>query len=273
MKTRMTIVSHYGCPCVKDCTYTLCWLIQRECQVVAVCINGKYPKSPSLAYAAKAVTRNVLFAVDILYPVLKAWHSFLMKEPSQKVKPSASDQGPSTAAINLEEAEPYSYTDLLEFSIPGQTVSPTELKREVDLMKDEFEEWKTKYNNFELELKNLYEEMQKELEKDKTIENLQSINQDLLNYIDMLEKNENVSYKGKDISEVKKKSRTLKTFSSKAQNALWFAKSFGLEFKSMVVAETKTGELHTVESTAQAQADGHEESHGFDALSDEEKQM
>lgn len=156
----------------------------------------------------------------------------------------------------------------------GQTVSPTELKREVDLMKDEFEEWKTKYNNLELELKNLYEEMQKELEeKDKTIENLQSINQDLLNYIDMLEKNENVSYKGKDISEVKKRSRRLKTFSSKAQNALWFAKSFGLEFKSTVVAETKTGELNTVESTAQAQADGHEESHGFDALSDEEKQM
>ena len=34
-------------------------------------------ESPSLAYAAKAVTRNVLFAVDIPYPLLKTWHEFL----------------------------------------------------------------------------------------------------------------------------------------------------------------------------------------------------
>ena len=33
--------------------------------------------SPSLACAAKAVTRNVFFAVDIPYPLLKAWHEFL----------------------------------------------------------------------------------------------------------------------------------------------------------------------------------------------------
>lgn len=35
--------------------------------------------SPSLAYAAKAVTRNVLFAVDIPYPLLKVWHEFLSR--------------------------------------------------------------------------------------------------------------------------------------------------------------------------------------------------
>ena len=35
-------------------------------------------------------------------------------------------------------------------------------------------------------------------------ENLQSLNQNLLNYIDILERNENASNKGNDISEVKR---------------------------------------------------------------------
>ena len=39
--------------------------------------------------------------------------------------------------------------------------------------------------------------------KYKKNENLQSLNQDLLNYIDMFERNKNVSDKGKDILEVK----------------------------------------------------------------------
>lgn len=60
-------------------------------------------------------------------------------------------------------------------------------------MKDELKEWKAKYTNLELELKILYEEMQKAL-KEKDNENVQSVNRDLLNYIQILEKNENVPY-------------------------------------------------------------------------------
>ena len=74
-------------------------------------------------------------------------------------------------------------------------------------------------------------------------ENLQSLNQDLLNYIDIFERNKNVSDKGKDIFEVKKKSRTLNTFLTRAQNASWFSKSFGLKLQSMTVVETKIGKL------------------------------
>lgn len=201
--------------------------------------------SPSLAYTAKAVTRETLCALKIPYPLLKAWHKFLTKKSNRNVKPSAS-QGPSTSAINLEEAEPYSYADLLEFSIPGNCFCISDdpsIRYEIhshlqelfivsiarprgrkenpwinspknsylwransvsirtekgnDLMKDELEEWKAKYNNLDLELKNLREGIVKELkEKDKTIDNLQSINHDLLDYVDILEKNENVSHKG-----------------------------------------------------------------------------
>ena len=62
---------------------------------------------------------------------------------------------------------------------------------------------KAKYTNLELELKILNEEMQKALkEKDDENKNVQSINRDLLYYTQIVEKNENVSNKGKDISKV-----------------------------------------------------------------------
>ena len=102
------------------------------------------------------------------------------------------------------------------------------------------------------------------------------MNQNLLNYIDILERNENVSNKGKDISEVKKKSRTLNIFLTGAQNALWFSKSFGLELQSVTVIETKTGKLHII-GTEQAQgpsgvtSNNEEQSRGFEAIPDQEK--
>ena len=115
-------------------------------------------------------------------------------------------------------------------------------------------------------------------------ENFQSLNQDLLNYIDIFERNKNVSDKGKDILEVKKKSRTLNTFLTRAQNASWFSKSFGLKLQSMTVVETKIGKLlakikkkkkmgklHII-GTEQAQgpsgvtSNNEEQSRGFEAI-------
>ena len=34
-------------------------------------------ESPSLAYAAKTVTRSIIFAVDVPYPLLKAWNELI----------------------------------------------------------------------------------------------------------------------------------------------------------------------------------------------------
>ena len=63
------------------------------------------------------------------------------------------------------------------------------------------------------------------------------INEDLKIYIDRLEKSTNLLYSGKDISEVKRKARTLKRFISPAEAGLWFARSFGLEIKSLVESQ------------------------------------
>ena len=52
--------------------------------------------------------------------------------------------------------------------------------------------------------------------KDGAITNLQTISEDLSSYV-MVSPLENLAYKGQDISDVAKKSRTLKAFLSRAQ--------------------------------------------------------
>ena len=71
-----------------------------------------------------------------------------------------------------------------------------------ELIQDELQEWKKSYSDLESELKKLFQEMQVAIqEKDKRIEHLQTINEDLSSYVSTLEK---LAYKGKDISEVSK---------------------------------------------------------------------
>jgi len=74
--------------------------------------------STSLAYAAKAVTRNVLFP----YPLLRAWHEFLSEATKQNNNPcpTSEEQSPSTSGTGKESVRPqHTNADLLEFSIPG----------------------------------------------------------------------------------------------------------------------------------------------------------
>jgi len=63
---------------------------------------------------------------------------------------------------------------------------------------------------------------------------------------------------------VKNKSRSLKTFQSRAQTALWFSKSFGLGIQGIQVKEQKTGNTHYLELEKSA----HQE---IDSLTDEDK--
>jgi len=96
--------------------------------------------------------------------------------------------------------------------------------------------------------------------KDGAIKNLQAINKDLSSYVNSLE---NLVYKGKEISEVAKKSR--------AQSALWFATSFVLWLKSLTVRKTKSGELHAfnvdTKTSEATSSHGEKQSGGLEALS------
>ena len=68
-------------------------------------------ESPSLAYINKCMSKTVLFAVDIPYPILKAWYSLVVEKSTQ---PTCINDQSATNEFNL-----WNYTDLLEYSIPG----------------------------------------------------------------------------------------------------------------------------------------------------------
>ena len=155
------------------------------------------------------------------------------------------------------------------------------LKEEKEVISKDLAQWKKNFKNLEAESQKLFEEMKNELaRKDEVIEELNSANEQLQSYVDCLAKSEGITYQGKKVSEVKKKSRTLKCFVSCAKIALWFAESFGLEISSRNVVENSTRKVHTVSlsgnntpSTRVGCNDNEvcDESHGFDALSDNEK--
>ena len=129
-----------------------------------------------------------------------------------------------------------------------------ELKQEAERLKEEKEyaeqdllEWKRNFENLEEESRKLLEDMKKELErKNQVIEDVSNVNEELKSYIDFLEKSNGYAYKGKRISDVKKKSRTLNCFLSRAKTALWFAESFGLNVANINVTEKTIEITHSV---------------------------
>ena len=83
-------------------------------------------------------------------------------------------------------------------------------------------------------------------EKDKEISDLHWKNEELLSYIEILEKSQDLRHKGKEISEVIKKSQTLKKYLSRANVTLWFSRSFGLQVENLIVTEVKSGVKHNL---------------------------
>ena len=135
-------------------------------------------ESPSLKYAAKAVTRNLILALDIPFPLLKAWHEFLrsQKKESKTAVESQPHDEPSTSAStsgtragmvqNLyAKAKGGSKREELNSKVrrlhifEGQTVSVPSLREENEAIRDELEEWKQSYKDLKSETKQLFEEM------------------------------------------------------------------------------------------------------------------
>ena len=70
---------------------------------------------PSLKYAAKAVgkAKTILFAVNIPYPLLRAWRELKMKSPIQ------------LSSVSNMDIDKYTYIELLEYSILGNSFAIT----------------------------------------------------------------------------------------------------------------------------------------------------
>ena len=148
--------------------------------------------------------------------------------------------------------------------------SVKELDIENESIKDEMELWKKNCKNLQDKLDNLYEDMISAInEKNEEIDGLQNRNKQLDEYIKCLEKDMKFSNHGKNVADVKKKSRTLKTFISRAKIALWFAESFGVKIESITVKEEKTGIKHSM-ITGSSQ-NTNPELCGINSLSNEER--
>ena len=82
-------------------------------------------ESPSLAYAVKAATRDVIFAVDIPYPLLKAWHDIITSQKKERAPNNAQNtdggEDPSSSSSSCtqnQQFKNFSSVDLFEHSIP-----------------------------------------------------------------------------------------------------------------------------------------------------------
>ena len=151
-----------------------------------------------------------------------------------------------------------------------------DIKEENKVLRDELLEWRKKYATLEDVLEKLYNEMNVELgKKDVEIRHQKECNEQLLIYAKQLEKevhDGNLIYKGKNVSDVSNKSRTLKSYLSRTQTALWFSKSFGLEVESMVVRETSTNIEHNIKvSTTNEQLSSNPDGNQYENLSEKDK--
>ena len=90
-----------------------------------------------------------------------------------------------------------------------------------------------------------------------------------------LEKRNDVQaqYKGKPLSASQNKTRTLKKFLTRAENALWFSKSFGLNIEHILVRENDTGVKHTLQMTSKLPTEPQEpgQNSKYNKLSEEDQ--
>lgn len=117
-----------------------------------------------------------------------------------------------------------------------EVVSIDELMADVEMNQQEIKEWRQKYSDLEEEKTRIFIEMQREInKKEDEIKELNETNEQLKCYIETLEKKDNLRCVGKKINDVSKKQmgRKLKQLKNKAQCALWFSKTFGLEIEKI----------------------------------------
>lgn len=113
----------------------------------------------------------------------------------------------------------------------------------------ELEEWRRKYSNLAEEKKTLYEDMMKEVNNlEKEVTDLKEANKALRDYVEILEHEEALKCQGKTINDLgtKQKGRKLQLLKNRAQCALWFCKSFGLDLTNIRLQD-ESGCSYTME--------------------------
>ena len=139
-----------------------------------------------------------------------------------------------------------------------ELVSMEGIEEELICTREEIEEWKRKVEGLEEKKRELVKEMNEALkekdeclkEKDQEIAKLSEQNQELFHHISALEERlREVGCTGKKLGELssRQRSRRLKELKGRAQVALWFLKSCGLELTCLKVVDTKHGKPYIID--------------------------
>lgn len=133
--------------------------------------------------------------------------------------------------------------------------SVTQWREEIEQLENKIEEWRKSYSNLEQCLKDLYSSLVEEIRnKNAEINELKNVNKQLEDYITELE-GKAYTYKGKSLSESKNKTRTIKSFLTRAQRALWFSKWFGIEVEAVVIKDVTGGDVRRLELNSSPRED------------------
>ena len=130
-----------------------------------------------------------------------------------------------------------------------------ELEDKIEHLNYEIEEWKKKFDNLEKEKERLYQEMIEEVEREKIsakeeMKVMEKTNEAMIKYIRKLERNAEMHLRPsiKDITNLSKRQidRRLQELGTRAQKALWFAKTFGLEPEVLRLSDSE-GHAHSID--------------------------
>ena len=129
-------------------------------------------------------------------------------------------------------------------SIKRREIATIEQSTKVTIINHEFEEFKEKYHDLENDKQALCEEIIFEVSSLKEeVCDLNTVNKQLIDYVDTLEKIDSLQCQGKRVQDVGKKqqSRKLRMLKNKAQCVLWFCESFGLKLWQINFKDDKGG--------------------------------
>ena len=131
-----------------------------------------------------------------------------------------------------------------------ELVSIEEIERDLHTTRDELSDWKKKFHDLEAEKQKLINEMRDVQRKnEEEIIHLEAAGKELKDYVDQLERQSGLTCQSKKVGEVgqKQRQRKLKVLKERAECALWFAKSFGLELSSLKFKDVKCNETYVLD--------------------------
>ena len=217
--------------------------------------HGKVEKSDP-----EATTPDYISLVNELIPghCAQIHHVSGQRISSNLAKKAGSVKAKYRNAKNSRERNQLDQKTLKVNIFEHELVSMEGIEDELMCTRQEIEEWKKMVVDLEGKKKQLVTDMNEALkekdiylkEKDEEISQLKEKNQELIQHIEKLEERlGEVGCTGKKLGDLgpRQRSRKLKELKSRAEVALWFVKSYGLELNCLKGVDTNQGNQYTIE--------------------------